>query len=56
MAARLGFAQVPKHVSTKSFVVLKIGISKSNHFGAHDSFEQCFFCQSFTSYNSHHTC
>jgi len=28
------FAQVPERVSTKSFVVLIIGNSKSNHFGA----------------------
>jgi len=34
------FAQVPERVSTKSFVVLIIGNSKSNHFGAHGTFKR----------------
>jgi len=32
------FAQVPERVSTKSFVVLIIGNSKSNHLGAQGTF------------------
>jgi len=32
------FAQVPERVSTKSFVVLTIGNSKSNHLGAQGTF------------------
>jgi len=33
------FAQVPERVSTKSFVVLMIGNSKSNHVGAQGTFK-----------------
>jgi len=33
------FTQVPERVSTKSFVVLIIGNSKSNHFGAQGTFK-----------------
>jgi len=34
------FAQVPERTSTKSFVILSIGNSKSNHLGA-----QCTFTE-----------
>jgi len=36
------FAQVPERVSTKSFVALIIGNSKSNHLGAQGTFKRLF--------------
>jgi len=36
---KLRFAQVPERISTKSFVVLIIGNSKSNHLGAQGTFK-----------------
>jgi len=36
---QIRFAQVPERVSTKSFVVLIIGNSKSNHLGAQGTFQ-----------------
>jgi len=36
---KIRFAQVPERVSTKSFVVLIIGTSKSNHSGAQGTFK-----------------
>jgi len=35
----IGFAQVPERLSTRSFVVLMIGNSKSNQVGAQGTFE-----------------
>ena len=35
---KIRFAQVPEQVSTKSFVVLIIGDSQSNHLGAQGTF------------------
>ena len=39
---RYGFAQVPERVSTKSFVVLIIGNSKSFHLGAQGTFNPIY--------------
>jgi len=37
---KIRFAQVPERVSTKSFVVLVIGNSKSNHLGAQGTLKE----------------
>ena len=37
-------AHVHKRVSTTSFVVLILGNSESNHFGAQGTFNPCPFC------------
>ena len=39
---KIRFAQVPERGSTKSFVVLIIGHSKSNHFGAQGTFNPTY--------------
>jgi len=36
---KIRFAKVPERVSTKSFVVLLIGKSKSSHLGAQDTID-----------------
>jgi len=42
---KIRFAQVPERVSTKSFVVLIIGNSKSFHLGAQDTFKDVHIAQ-----------
>jgi len=39
------FSQVPERISTKSFVVLIIGNSKSNHLGAQDTDNLTLVCR-----------